>query len=172
MPKRTVGLNDILDFNSRFREYSADKIAHHLDMLSAASVELVAEARTMGRPVAFAFSRRTRYSGGKKQPGVPGAQTVELRKGDIANALKVAKKGGSSHQFLLFVDGDKTYVRAIDPYEAMALMGMPASYKPLSDPIETLSMCGDGVAVPVVKFIAERIIEPMLKSLETARAAE
>jgi site-specific DNA-cytosine methylase len=178
MPPRAVGLNDFLNFDSRFRGYGADKIAHHLSMLSPASVELIAEARMIGRPVAFAFARRTRYRlpdgtyVSQKTPGATGVQQVELRKGDIANAFRVAKKGGSSFQFLLFVDGDRTYVRAIDPNEAMALMGMPATYKPLSDPVEMLSACGDGVAVDVVRFIAERIIEPMLKSLKMARAAQ
>jgi DNA (cytosine-5)-methyltransferase 1 len=140
-------------------------------MASPASVKLIAAARTLGHPVAFAFARRTRYPGGKKKPGVPGIQTVEIRKGDVANALKLPSCGGSSHQFLFFIDGDKTYVRAINQYEAAKLMGLPASYVLPSDPIDALDLCGDGVCVDVVRFIAEHIVEPLLEMMAVAHVA-
>jgi DNA polymerase len=166
LPKRVVALNDVLDFSSRYREYSPDVVAHHLAMLSPASVELIAEARGLRRPIAFAFARRTRYPGGVRM------QTVEIRKGDIANALKLPSSGGSSHQFLIIVDGDKTYIRALDPHDAAKLMGLPASYELPSDDIAALDLCGDGVVVDVVRHIARHIVEPLLAIQSMARAAE
>jgi DNA (cytosine-5)-methyltransferase 1 len=78
----------------------------------------------------------------------------------------VPSSGGSSHQFLLFIEGDKTYIRAINPAEAMTLMSIPETYRMPSDPIEALSLCGDGVVVPVVRFLAERVLEPLLAAAE------
>jgi DNA (cytosine-5)-methyltransferase 1 len=162
LPKRDVGLNDILDFNSRFREYSPAMVARQLAMASPASVKLIAAARTLGHPVAFAFARRTRYPSGVR------TQSIEIREGDIANALKVASSGGSSHQFLFFIDGDKTYVRAINPREAAKLMGLPSDYMLPDDAVEALDLCGDGVCVDVVRFIAEHIVEPLLEMMAVA----
>jgi DNA (cytosine-5)-methyltransferase 1 len=165
-PKRSVGLNDLFDFSSRFREYSTAQVAHHLAMLSAASVKEIAKARALGRPVAFAFARRSRYPNGK---GTSPVQTVEIRTGDIANALKLPSAGGSSHQFLFFIDGDKTYIRAINPREAAKLTGLPDDYILPRDPIAALDICGDAVFVDVVRFLARQVIEPLLDAAVGAR---
>jgi DNA (cytosine-5)-methyltransferase 1 len=156
LPERSVQLNDIIDFDSDFRKYPAAEVKHHLAMLNSASARALRAAQMSARPSALPFARRTRYPGGRR------TQTVEIRQGGVANALKVVRKGGSSHQFLFIVRGDEVSARAIDSREAARLMGLPDSYVLPRDPIAALDLCGDGVVVPVVRFLVERVIEPLL----------
>jgi DNA (cytosine-5)-methyltransferase 1 len=155
LPKRTIELSDVIDLDSRFREYSPTVVAHHLAMLNAAGVKAVAAARALGRPVAMPFARRTRYPNGVR------TQTVEVRQGGIANALKVVSKGGSNHQFLLIVHDAETRVRPIAPNEAARLMALDSYILP-NDPIAALDLCGDGVVTSVVAHLARHVIEPAL----------
>jgi DNA (cytosine-5)-methyltransferase 1 len=131
-------------------------------MMSAEQHARIEAARSSNRPVAGPFARRMR--------DVPASdkrvQRVEVRLDGIANALRVASTGGSSKQFVMIVHGPETRMRAIDPREAARLMGIPDSYVLPSDPIEALSLCGDGVVVPVVRFIAETVIEALLAAAE------
>jgi DNA (cytosine-5)-methyltransferase 1 len=94
------------------------------------------------------------------------------RSRNVAHALRVADGGGSSKQFLMIVRNAETRMRAINPREAARLMGMPEDYVLPSDPTEALSLCGDGVVVPVVRFLAERVIEPLLDVACIEEAAE
>jgi DNA (cytosine-5)-methyltransferase 1 len=58
--------------------------------------------------------------------------------------------------------GGWTRMRAIQPCEADRLMGIPDRYVLPTKPIDALSLCGDGVVVPVVRFLAEQVIERLL----------
>jgi DNA (cytosine-5)-methyltransferase 1 len=162
LPSRNLDLIDILDLDAppdRW-EFSPAKIEHHLAMLGPASRARIEAARANGHPIVGPFARRMRdVSGSAKRE-----QRVEIRLDGLANALRVAGTGGSSKQFLMIVHGDETRMRAIQPREAARLMGLPDSYILPADPTEALSLCGDGVVVPVVRFLAERVIEPLLAS--------
>jgi DNA (cytosine-5)-methyltransferase 1 len=76
--------------------------------------------------------------------------------------LRVAEGGGSSKRFVMIINGPKTRMQMIQPPEAARLMGMRESYVLPAKPIEALSLCGDGVVVPAVRFLAEHVIEPLL----------
>jgi DNA (cytosine-5)-methyltransferase 1 len=43
-------------------------------------------------------------------------------------------------------------------------MGLPDSYKAPADRTAAYNLIGDGVAVPVVRFLAEHILEPILQA--------
>jgi DNA (cytosine-5)-methyltransferase 1 len=43
-------------------------------------------------------------------------------------------------------------------------MGLPESYKLPENYNEAYHLVGDGVAVPVVRFLAARVLEPLLAS--------
>jgi DNA (cytosine-5)-methyltransferase 1 len=66
-------------------------------------------------------------------------------------------------QFLLIVSGEKTWMRALTGREYARLMGRSEDYRLPVNEGEARSLCGDGVCVPVVRFLAERVIEPLLK---------
>ena len=59
-------------------------------------------------------------------------------------------------------------MRAIQPREAARLMGLPDSYVLPDEPIEALDLYSDGVCIPVVRFLVDNVIEPLLMT-ETAR---
>jgi DNA (cytosine-5)-methyltransferase 1 len=75
-----------------------------------------------------------------------------------------AKGGGSSKQFVITVVGDKIRMRVIQPREAARLMGLPDAYKLPANPLEALSLIGDGVVVPAVRHLAQQVLEPILRA--------
>jgi DNA (cytosine-5)-methyltransferase 1 len=93
-------------------------------------------------------------------------QRVEVRLDGLANALRVASTGGSSKQFVLIANGAGVRMRAIQPREAARLMGLSETYLLPANPTEALSLVGDGVVVPVVRWLAERVLEPLLAGAE------
>jgi len=50
----------------------------------------------------------------------------------------------------------------LSPREASRLMGLPDSYKLPENYNEAYHLSGDGVVVPVVRFLAAHILEPLL----------
>jgi DNA (cytosine-5)-methyltransferase 1 len=156
LPRRTIHFVDVIDWDSNFREYPVDEVGRYLTMLSPLQRAELDRIRALGRRVAIPAAKRMRGPKGAR------TQQIEIQPG-LAYALKVVSKGGSSHQFLFIVEGSWTRFRAIAPREAARLMGLPDSYVlPPRSPIEALDLCGDGVAVPVVRFLVERVIERTL----------
>ena len=43
-------------------------------------------------------------------------------------------------------------------------MGLPDSFVLPTNALQALALCGDGVAVPVVRFLAEHILDPVLRA--------
>jgi len=56
--------------------------------------------------------------------------------------------------------------------EAARLMGLPDSYILPRNYYEAYRFAGDGVAVPVVRQIAQSILEPILETRAISQAAE
>jgi DNA (cytosine-5)-methyltransferase 1 len=177
LPKRSIELVDVIDFDAvpdRW-EFPPGKVERCLAMMSAGQRAQFDKARATGRPFAGPFSKRMR--------DVPGSgkrvQRVEVRFDGLASALRVpggrvqgkSKGGGSSKQFVITVNGGKIRMRAIQPREAARLMGLPDSYVLPANPIEALSLVGDGVVVPVVRHLAEHILEPLLEFVHPSRLA-
>jgi DNA (cytosine-5)-methyltransferase 1 len=70
----------------------------------------------------------------------------------------------------MFIQGKKVKARLLSKQEAARLMGLPDSYILPERYNDAYLLAGDGVAVPVVRFLAETIFEPILK-LNSARKA-
>jgi DNA (cytosine-5)-methyltransferase 1 len=62
----------------------------------------------------------------------------------------------------MIVKGNKVRSRLLAPREAARLMGLPESYKLPVRYNEAYHLVGDGVVVPVVRFLAENILESLL----------
>jgi DNA (cytosine-5)-methyltransferase 1 len=60
------------------------------------------------------------------------------------------------------VDDGQVRTRLLTPREAARLMGLPDSYRLPETTSAGLQVAGDGVAVPVVRWLAEHILEPLL----------
>jgi DNA (cytosine-5)-methyltransferase 1 len=110
-----------------------------------------------GRTVAAAY-RRTRA----------GSPRTEARFDGLAGCLRTPA-GGSSRQIVLVVENGRVRARWLLPREAARLMGLPDSYILPEGSTAALKLLGDGVAVPVVRWLAEHLLEPLAASSFPAR---
>jgi DNA (cytosine-5)-methyltransferase 1 len=93
-------------------------------------------------------------------------QRAEVRFDDISGCLRTPV-GGSSRQSIIVVDGKSVRSRLLSPREAARLMGLPDSYKLPENYNEAYHLAGDGVVVPVVRFLAANILEPLAAAAAT-----
>jgi DNA (cytosine-5)-methyltransferase 1 len=98
-------------------------------------------------------------------------QRAEVRFDGLAGCLRTPR-GGSSRQSILVVEGGRVRSRLITPREAARLMGLPEDYRLPGRATNALMIAGDGVAVPVVRWLAQTILEPLLAPAPAAMAAE
>jgi len=120
-------------------------------------------AAVSGRAVGAVF-RRTRIEDGRA------TQRAEVRFDGLAGCLRTPR-GGSSRQAIVVVEGGAVRSRLLSPREAARLMGLPDSYRLPKTTTGALHVTGDGVAAPVVRWLARELLEPLLKPA-TAMAAE
>jgi len=92
---------------------------------------------------------------------------AELRTDGIAGCLRTPR-GGSGRQILLKAGKGKCYARLVTPREAARLMG--ADDYQLSVPLnQALFGFGDAVCVPVIAWIAEHYLNPVVMELMRGR---
>lgn len=127
-----------------------------LNMMSPVNREKVKAAKRADRRMVGGIYKRTRHDEtGRK------VQRAEVRFDDIAGCLRTPA-GGSSRQLILVVEKGKVRSRLISSRETARLMGLPDEYRLPENYNEAYHLTGDGVVVPVVRFIAEHILEPIL----------
>jgi DNA (cytosine-5)-methyltransferase 1 len=100
-----------------------------------------------------------------------GVQRAEARFDGLAGCLRTPR-GGSSRQMLIVTEGGRVRSRLISPREAARLMGLPEDYKLPASANAALHVAGDGVAVPVVRWLAREVLEPLLAPTPGLMAAE
>jgi DNA (cytosine-5)-methyltransferase 1 len=100
-----------------------------------------------------------------------GDQRAEVRFDGLAGCLRTPR-GGSSRQTLLVIENGEVRSRLVTPREGARLMGLPDSYALPRSQTAGLQVIGDGVAVPVVRWLAESLLEPLLDSKTASLAAE
>jgi DNA (cytosine-5)-methyltransferase 1 len=129
-----------------------------LSLMSPVNLAKVETAKSSGRCMVGGVYRRTREDaeGGK-------IQRAEIRFDDVAGCLRTPA-GGSSRQTIMIVEGEKVRSRLLSPREAARLMGLPDDYILPGNYNEAYHLSGDGVVVPVVRFIAAHLLEPLLAS--------
>ena len=121
-----------------------------MDERHAAKVET---AKGSGERRVGAVFRRIRH----------GEQRAEVRFDGLAGCLRTPG-GGSSRQFLVVVEDGQVRTRLVSPREAARLMGLPEDYRLPKSAHAALEVVGDGVAVPVVRLLAEALLEPLLRA--------
>ncbi|MDD5577931.1 MAG: DNA cytosine methyltransferase [Methylobacter sp.] len=156
-PKRRTTLTDLIEDEPRgVKWHTQEETQRLLDMMSDINLKKVEKAKMAGRKMVGGIYKRTRRDEqGRK------AQRAEVRFDDLAGCLRTPV-GGSSRQSILVIDGDKACSRLLSPREAARLMGLPEKYKLPENYNEAYHLAGDGVAVPVVRFLAANLLEPML----------
>ncbi|MEN8136205.1 MAG: DNA cytosine methyltransferase [Thermodesulfobacteriota bacterium] len=159
--QRSMGLIDII-------EEEPDSVVWHspketdklLAMMSDVNAAKVEAAKKMGGKIVGAIYKRTRRDeSGRK------VQRAEIRFDDIAGCLRTPA-GGSSRQFIMMIEGDRVRSRLISSRETARLMGLPEEYVLPKKYNEAYHLTGDGVAVPVVRYLAQHLFEPILNQQE------
>jgi DNA (cytosine-5)-methyltransferase 1 len=133
-----------------------------LGLMSPLNRAKVAAAQRSGLTMVGTIYKRTRVS-----PDGEKAQRAEVRFDDLAGCLRTPG-GGSSRQSILYVKGNKVRSRLLSPREAARLMGLPDRYVLPCKYNDAYHLMGDGVAVPVVRHLAQHILEPILATASQA----
>jgi DNA (cytosine-5)-methyltransferase 1 len=127
-------------------------------MAASAGMDVDRAARAVGGRQVAALYRRTRA----------GVQRAELRFDGLAGCLRTPG-GGSSRQFLVIVEAGTVRTRVISPREGARLMGLPDDYRLPRRAGAALHLVGDGVAAPVVRRLAEGLLQPLALEPEVCR---
>lgn len=169
MPKPKERQNNFIDIiedkPKSTKWHTSKQTMELLSMMSEVNLAKVETAKASGVPMVGAIYKRTRYEHGIK------VQRAEIRFDNIAGCLRTPS-GGSSRQLIMAVEGNKVRSRLISTRETARLMGLPETYKLPSAYNEAYHLTGDGVAVPVVRHIAEHIFEPLLAHQTTSKNKE
>lgn len=144
--------------------HSSEETERFLAMMSDQNRKKVESARASGKKMVGAIYRRTRIDKGAK------VQRAEIRFDDVAGCLRTPG-GGSSRQFIMVVEGASVRTRLLSSREAARLMGLPDEYTLPKNYNEAYHLMGDGLAVPVVRHLAENLLAPLLRGAAQFRIA-
>jgi DNA (cytosine-5)-methyltransferase 1 len=131
--------------------HTAAETRRLLDLMTPINRKKVELAKKAGRRMIGGVYKRTRQ----------GVQRAEVRFDDVAGCLRTPA-GGSSRQAIMVVEGVNVRSRLLSPREAARLMGLPDSYQLPHKYNDAYHLAGDGVCVPVVRHLAQHILEPLL----------
>jgi DNA (cytosine-5)-methyltransferase 1 len=137
--------------------HRATQTRKYLDMMNERHRSKVTTVEHSDISDVGAFFRRTRLEKGVSH------QRTEIRFDGMAGCLRTPG-GGSSRQFLMFVKRNDILSRPMSPRETARLMGLPETYKLPVANTTAQHLIGDGVAVPVVRWLAQHILEPLLQT--------
>lgn len=151
-PQRMIEFLDVIEQEGEDITWHPEETTQTLlDMMSETNKAKVRHVQMTGRRMVGGVYKRTRQ----------GIQRAEVRF-DVAGCLRTPT-GGSSRQTILVIEGEQVRSRLLSPREAARLMGLPDSYKLPVNYNEAYHLAGDGLAVPAVRFLAAKILEPILK---------
>ncbi len=165
-PARASVFADLVEENPQgVAWHTPEETLKLLGMMSPVNRAKVAAAQEAGRRMVGAIYKRTRLN----EAGVK-VQRAEIRFDDVAGCLRTPA-GGSSRQTIMLVEGAQVRSRLLSPREAARLMGLPEEYRLPGNHNEAYHLAGDGVAVPVVRFLAASILEPILSKEAAGKKA-
>lgn len=151
-PTRSKDLDDLIDFSAPCD--GPEKQKRLLQLVPEKHRERMSIAAQNGRMV-FPGYKRIRY----------GKQVLELRFDGVAGCLRTPE-GGSSRQFIVIKDNGSYRTRLLTVGEAAALMGAPEHYKLPGTYNDGYKAMGDAVAVPVSRYLAEKLLSPLAELIE------
>ncbi len=153
--KRNTSLADLLESDPQSTPWrSEEQTQALLAQMSELQRARVAAIAASGKAQVGAVFRRIRIEHGER------VQRAEARFDGLAGCLRTPA-GGSSKQMLLFVDGERIRSRLVSPREAARLMGVPEHYPLPAGATAALHLLGDGVCVPVVRWLAGNLLAPL-----------
>lgn len=148
-PQRRSGLSDIIEWNADCDPF--DKAARNIAMIPERH-RLMLEAQ---RNTVAPGYKRTRNA----------RQVLELRFDNVAGCLRTPE-GGSSRQVVVLKNGKEIKTRLLTVRETARLMGAPESYKLPGSYNDGYKAMGDGVAVPVARYLARQLLRPLFTAVQ------
>ena len=131
--------------------------ARLLGMMTPLNLEKANLAVMQGPSVGFLYKRIRE-----------GVQRAEVRFDGVAGCLRTPQ-GGSSRQIVLVIDDGRVRSRLLSPREAARLMGVPDSFWLPSKYNDAYRAIGDGVAVPVVRWLSDGLLIPLARLCRDSR---
>lgn len=165
-PARSSRLLDLIEESPNSVGWHAPEQTQRLiDLMSPTNHAKLERAKAAGRRMVGCVYRRTRTDAdGARQ------QRAEVRFDNLAGCLRTPA-GGSSRQTIMVVEGELVRSRLLSARETARLMGLPDSYQLPEGYNDAYHLTGDGVAVPVVRHLAEFLFEPVLAGTTATRRA-
>ncbi|MCY1191037.1 Modification methylase HhaI [compost metagenome] len=166
MPENVFRTSSLVDFML----HDDDSLVWHthaqtlklLESMTPTNLEKISKAQGMGSLVIGTLYRRMRSIDGVNK------SRAEVRFDGVAGCLR-ASDGGSSRQMLIYVEGEIIRTRHMTPRESARLMGLAETYKLPNLKTHAVKLVGDGVAVPVVKFLEQHLLNPLARAASTRK---
>lgn len=152
-PVMSLTLSDILERDASVW-HTAEQTQKLVDAMSHINISKVRNAAKSDSLVVGTLFRRMRPYEGRMR------SFTEIRLDGVAGCLR-ASDGGSSRQMLIFIEGETIKTRHMTARESARLMGLPDDYSLPSTKTHAAKVVGDGVAIPVVQFLAESLLSPL-----------
>lgn len=105
----------------------------------------------------------TLYRRMRTEDGGRRVQRAEIRFDGLAGCLR-APTGGSSKQVVIEVSNASTRTRHLTARECLRLMGVRDSYRANMSENDAYKLAGEGVAIPVVRYLNQSLLTPILRS--------
>jgi DNA (cytosine-5)-methyltransferase 1 len=152
-PTRTSALSDLISDRPTGVVWNlADETAKLVGMMSELNLARLEEAKRSGRRMVGSLHLRTRATPhGRKL-------RAEINFEPTAGCLRTPK-GGCSRARVIVVEGRRVRTRLLSPQEGGRLMGLPDDYRLPGHYELAFQVLGDGLAVPAVAFLRERILD-------------
>jgi DNA (cytosine-5)-methyltransferase 1 len=136
--------------------HSESETSTLLRLMTANHRKKVSEALAVGNQMVGTIYKRTRPN----RAGVM-AQRAEVRFDGVSGCLRTPS-GGSSRQTVIIVYNGTIRTRLLSTREAARLMGVPDNYPLPTAYNDAYHLVGDGVAVPVVKWLETKLLTPLV----------
>ena len=154
---RRARLADLIENEpNTVRWHTPEETGRLLGLMSDLNREKVERARAEDLPAVGAIYKRTRRDDHGRR-----VQRAEIRFDGVAGCLRTPA-GGSSRQLLMVVRGQSVRSRLISARETARLMGLPDTYILPDNYNDAYHLTGDGVVIPVVRYLAAHLLEPLL----------
>jgi DNA (cytosine-5)-methyltransferase 1 len=132
-----------------------EQTARLIAMMPPSHLERLRAARAAGVPRIGSLYLRMR-----PRPEGGNIQRAEIAFGPTLGCLRTAR-GGASRPRIIVAEEGRVRTRLLSRREAADLMGLDKGFVLPAFETHALQLLGDGVAVPVVRFLADRLLEPL-----------
>jgi DNA (cytosine-5)-methyltransferase 1 len=161
-PTLGTKLADVILKDSDSQWHTQRETKRLISLMSDINLEKLRDAKRSGRRQIASLLLRMRPSRRANR------QRAEISFSKISGCLRTPRGGGSRPRILV-VRGPKVSSRLLSPREAANLMGLRKTFKLPPQYFHAFKVIGDGVAVPAVRFLRNRVLEPIVKATRRSK---